>query len=214
VGEVRGGLGRERVDVVHCHNNMPLLYGGLAAVTSRGPRLLLTKHGQNLWCGWRQIALARFLLRRAAVAAVSEDIRSIMVGGRWSPARCVRTIVNGIDLERYRPGEARGEVRREFGWADDQFVAGIVARLSPEKDHATLLRALARLPESARLAIIGEGPLRAALEAEASALRLGDRCQFLGERDDVPRLMPGLDAFVLSSVSEGTPLTLLEAMAA
>src|SRR4051794_1360484 len=214
VRQLRAALRRERVDVVQCHNNMPLLYGGIAAVTSRRPRLLLTKHGQNLWRGWRQVALARFLLRRATVAAVSDDIRSIMVDGRWSPARQVRTIVNGIELERYRPGQGRGEVRREFGWPDDRFVAGIVARLSPEKDHSTLLRAFARAPEGAQLAIIGDGPLRAELEAQVGAPGLGGRCRFPGERSDVPRLLPALDAFVLSSTSEGTPLTLLEAMAA
>jgi glycosyltransferase involved in cell wall biosynthesis len=208
---------RERVDVAHCHNTMPLLYGGLAAVGGRGPAVVMTKHGMTFWRGWRQTSVARFLLRRAAVVAVSDEVYRALVRGRWAPEAQVRTILNGIDPERYRAGEGREEVRRELGWTTGEFVLGIVARLSPEKDHAGLLRAFALLTEAApqaRLAIIGDGPLRAGLEADAAALGLGDRCRFLGERRDVPSLLCGLDVFVLSSSREGTPLTLLEAMAA
>ncbi len=219
VGRLWRALRRERVDVVHCHNTMPLLYGGMAAEGPfrRRPALLMTKHGMTFWRGWRQGTVARALLRRASVVAVSGEIRSALVGGAWAGAGQVRTILNGIDPERYRPGEGRDATRRELGWPADEFVAGLVARLSPEKDHATLLRAAARLRESApraHLAVIGDGPLRQALEAQASELRLEGYCRFLGEREDVPRLLAGLDAFVLSSTREGTPLTLLEAMAA
>jgi glycosyltransferase involved in cell wall biosynthesis len=212
-------LRRERVDVVHCHNTMPLLYGGLAAAAQplRRPALVMTKHGRTFWRGWRQGALARWLIRRAAVVAVSRDIERLLVDGGWAAARQVRTILNGVDLERFQPGCGRAAARGELGWTGDEFVAGVVARLVPDKDHATLLAAFAQLRATlprARLAVIGDGPLRGALAQQAAALRLGDSCRFLGERRDVAALLPGFDVFVLASVTEGTPLTLLEAMAA
>lgn len=221
VGRVWSALRRERVAVAHCHNTMPLFYGGFAALApapgrSR-PALLMTKHGQQIWFGRRQETISRFLLQRATVIAVSGDIHDELATRGWLPDRQLRTILNGIDVERYRPGDGRGAVRDELGWSADEFVAGIVARLSPEKNHAALLRAFQQLLETvpqARLAVIGDGPLRAALEQDAAERRLGDRCRFLGERRDVARLLPALDAFVLSSTTEGTPLTLLEAMAA
>jgi len=220
VSRLWAALRSEGVDIVQCHNTMPLLYGGMAAaLPNRGlrrPALLITKHGMTFWRGWRQSMVARSLLRRATVVAVSDQIRSAMVAGRWSDGARVRTILNGIDPERYRPGDGRAAVRRELGLPADAFVAGIVARLSPEKDHANLLRAFAlaspRMP-GARLVVVGDGPLREELENQAREAGIGDRCVFAGERQDVPRLLAALDLFVLSSTREGTPLTLLEAMA-
>jgi glycosyltransferase involved in cell wall biosynthesis len=217
VGRLCRALRVERVEVAHCHNRMPLLYAGLAAVAVRTPALVMTKHGMTFWRGWRQAPLARFVLRRAVSVAVSDEVHSAIVAGGWAPAARVRTILNGVDPERYCPGRGREAARRALGWTGDEFVVGIVARLAPEKDHANLVRGFAQFARAtprARLAIIGDGPLRAALEAEAAGRRLGDRCRFLGERRDVPDLLPGLDLFVLSSTREGTPLTLLEAMAA
>src|SRR5437764_244827 len=137
VGRLWAALRRERVDVAHCHNNMPLLYGGLAAaVPGRRPAVLMTKHGRTFWRGWRQVSLARLLLRRASVVAVSQDIEGMLVDGGWVARRQVRTILNGIDTGRYRPGAERAAVRRELGWTEAEFVAGTVARLVPDKDHA------------------------------------------------------------------------------
>lgn len=93
---------------------------------------------------------------------------------------------------------------------------GYVGRLVPAKDTPTLLRAFAivavEMP-SARLAIVGDGVLRDSLVALASELGQGERVFFLGRRPDVADLLPHLELFVLSSVNEGLPLAVLEAMA-
>ena len=135
---------------------------------------------------------------------ISDDSsRTALQGGL--PPRLVQTIHNGIDLERFSPA----------GPAPDG-PAVIVARLAPEKDVATLLRAAA-VARSAqpdfRLEIAGDGPCRTELERLAAELGLADGVRFLGPVRDVPALLRRARLFVLSSLTEGISLTLLEAMA-
>ncbi len=120
--------------------------------------------------------------------------------------RPVTLIYNGVDTEQYCPGIKTNK--------KDCFHVGIVGRLDPIKDHATLIRAFQsiedKIPE-ARLWVIGDGPERNFLETLAQ----GDgRIRFLGDRSDVPELLRSLDVFVLSSLNEGVSNTILEAMAA
>jgi glycosyltransferase involved in cell wall biosynthesis len=97
------------------------------------------------------------------------------------------------------------------------FHVGCVARLSPEKNHATLLVAFAELRRArpdAHLTLIGDGALRAALEMQAARLGLGRAVTFAGTRRDVPALLAAFDVFALASLTEGISLTLIEAAAA
>ncbi|HET8872328.1 MAG TPA: glycosyltransferase, partial [Gaiellaceae bacterium] len=89
-----------------------------------------------------------------------------------------------------------------------------VGRLKAPKDFLTLVRAASRLPEGAETLIVGEGPDRLRLEQEINALGVTERVRLLGERYDVPKLLADADVFVLSSASEGMPVSVLEAMAA
>jgi glycosyltransferase involved in cell wall biosynthesis len=112
----------------------------------------------------------------------------------------------------------RAAARRVLGLPADAFVLGVVARLSPQKAHGVLLRAVAALAPARpalRLVIVGDGEERAALEALAAELGIADRTLFTGVRRDVPgQLLPAFDVSCLSSVHEGVPLTVLESMAA
>jgi glycosyltransferase involved in cell wall biosynthesis len=130
----------------------------------------------------------------------------------------LRVVPCGIDLEafgRLRPDRAR--LRRDLGLPGDVPVLGHVGRLAPEKNHAFLLRAAARLTRDVprlRLVIAGGGP-RGALEGLARRLGLYQRVVFTGPRDDVPDLLTGVfDAFALPSLREGLPAAVLEAQAA
>jgi glycosyltransferase involved in cell wall biosynthesis len=96
-------------------------------------------------------------------------------------------------------------------------VVGTVARLQPVKDQASLLAAFARVAAelpNAKLVLVGDGPVRAALESQSASPALAGRVIFLGRRSDIPDILPTFDVFALPSLSEGLPLTLLEAMAA
>ncbi len=131
-------------------------------------------------------------------------------------------IVNGVDAETFHPAKPDEEIFPEcLEFADEScFIIGAVGRLTGVKNHAALLQAFQRLGEMVpearprlRLILVGDGPLRDALKAEAKTLKIDDRLWMAGARDDVPELMRGMHLFVLSSLAEGTALTLLEAMA-
>jgi glycosyltransferase involved in cell wall biosynthesis len=146
----------------------------------------------------------------------------------------IELIYNGVNLERYAYQEACCTLPEEYGFAEGSPMVGVVARLEPEKGHATLLEAwptvLEQVPE-ARLLVIGEGSQRAELEAQAERLGLlgeacaGDHCVgtrrarpgakvvFTGLRDDVPAVTAALDVAVLPSYREAQGLAILEAMA-
>ncbi len=146
----------------------------------------------------------------------------------------VELIYNGVDMDRYDHTEACCTLPEEYGFPQDSQLVGVVARLEPEKGHTTLLEAwpsvLARVP-TARLLVVGEGSLAAALHDQAEAAGLlgepctGDACVgtrqarpgaavvFTGRREDVPAVTAALDVAVLPSYREAQGLVILEAMA-
>ncbi|AGP42094.1 glycosyltransferase family 4 protein [Sorangium cellulosum] len=219
-------LRREGIRLVHTHNPGPHLYGALAAGLARaaslpgrggGPCVIHTKHGRNYPKQKRKVLVNRLAAALTdRVVAVSDDARAVALEvERVDPARVV-TILNGVDTDVFRPGDA-GAARARLGVPASGYHVGCVARLSPEKDHATLLAAFARLREvrpDAHLTLIGDGPLRPALEEQAARLGLGGAVTFTGTRGDVAELLPAFDVFALASLTEGISLTLIEAAAA
>jgi sugar transferase (PEP-CTERM/EpsH1 system associated) len=128
-------------------------------------------------------------------------------------------LANGIDAERFRP-LAQGEARPDFGFGPGCRVIGTVGRVQDVKDHATLVDAFAllraRLPEQAaglRLAIVGDGPLLAPLREKVRTLGLEGLVWLPGARYDIPEILRGFDVYAISSIAEGTPGSVLEAMA-
>lgn len=193
-------------DVVHTHNTLAHFYSAFAARLSGVPVVVNTQHGRGCGNSWKaklQFRLANQFTDR--VVGVSEDAADLC---RQDDARSAdRTIAlwNGVDLDRF---EYRGPA--------DQPTAISVSRLSPEKDFATLLRAVWILIKDCpdfRLKIVGDGGERQKLEQLSEELNLTDHVEFLGERSDVSRLLPQAGFFVSSSRTEGISLTLLEAMA-
>ncbi len=159
----------------------------------------------------------RWLSRWASeVAAVSEPTREVYSRITGIPPGRIQVVGNGVDIQRYqKPADAR--LREQLGIRAGDYVLGIVARLSPEKDHALLFRAFEKVLASVknlRLLVIGDGAERANLEKLAAQLRIDHKIAFTGFRKDIPDLLALLDLFVLCSRTEGMPLTLLEAMAA
>src|SRR5690606_32738410 len=128
----------------------------------------------------------------------------------------VEVVVHGVDPPQVVTGPAaRPAARDRLGLDPDAPVVGTVGNFTPKKDQATLLRAVAALAGDAAptLVLVGLGPLEGELRALAGELGIERRVVFAGSRDDVFELLPGFDAFVLSSRFEGLPIALLEAMA-
>ena len=162
-------------------------------------------------------------LRRALVpfidryVPVSHDLTRWLTNVVGIPAAKTQLIMNGVDTGRFAPNLAAAGTP----WAgQDVFVIGTVGRLQDVKDQASLIAAFALLcaaqPEARarlRLAVIGDGPLRDTLARKARDAGVADLVWFAGARNDIPELMRSFDLFALSSIAEGTPVTLLEAMA-
>jgi glycosyltransferase involved in cell wall biosynthesis len=192
-------------DVVHTHDDRPNIHGAPAAWLAGVRRVIHTRHSQGTWLTRRQ----QYLVRAAALfndrfVCISQDSARHAVR-QGVPRRKVEVLHNGIDLGRfpYCGPAACGP-------------AAVVARLVPEKDIATLLRAAAILVKRQpgfRLVIAGDGPGRGELEALAAELRLGESVRFVGVIHDVAGLLSTVRLFVLPSLTEGISLTLLESMA-
>ena len=208
-----------RVNLIHCHHYSPFVYGRIAALVRPQLRLVFTEHGRLSDDSpklKRRIANAVLGRLPAAMFSVSSDLKAHMVAEGF-PAGRLGVIHNGVDPRERLTATDRIAARARLGIAADAFLIGTAARLDPVKDLGTLVAATARLRTQqvrAQLVIAGEGPERPALESAIQQQGLAGIVQLLGYRPDVRELLPGLDVFVNSSISEGISLTVLEAMAA
>ena len=207
-------LRRRRVELVHTHNRMALIYGAPAGRLARAA-VVHTKHGNNPKGGTRLIAGNLAARCVDAFVAVSPETAAFARKRREVDDRRLLVIRNGIELSRFHPAPAaRDRVRRELGIEAGAWVIGTVGRIAVEKNHALLLRAMAPLlGHTTRLVIAGDGPLLRSMTELASELGVTRFVHLLGARRDVPDVLNALDTFVLSSNTEGLPLVVLEAMA-
>jgi glycosyltransferase involved in cell wall biosynthesis len=202
---------QHEIDVVHTHNPLVHHYGVLAARRANVPVVVNTVHGPaNVGRIGRALAIFEAsCLWSSNVVACCEAVGQHVRKATWIARRKTCVIPNGIPLERFlaiqRPAPGK------------EFVFGTVGRLVPVKDQRSLLRAFALLRSErsdCRLEILGDGPLRAELEQEAETLGIRRAVTFHGSSLDVAQFLARIDTFLLTSTSEGLPLTLLEAMAA
>lgn len=208
---------RQRYDIVHTH--MPLSAAIARVVLGRRPRFVHTEH--NLWQRHRRPsrwANSLTLGRNRAVVAVSASVAQSINPPRAAMRRPkVEVLLHGINLNEIRPvGSERERARASLGCHSDDLVIGTVGNLTRKKNQEMMLRATAILSQrvsNVRLVLIGTGPLEESLRRLTARLRIEDRVTFLGTREDVLDLLPGLDAFCLSSQFEGLSIALVEAMA-
>ena len=228
----------EKPDVLHTHTAKAGTVGRSAAFVYRWltwktligkPRrvkVIHTFHGHIFHSYYGRLktnfflAVERSLARLAThkIIVLSEqqlsEINSKFKVGRRSQFSIVPL---GVDTEPLQPSAAaREEVRSEIGAADEDVVVGFVGRLTEIKNLPLLLEAAARFlgRPHVKFVIVGDGNLRADLEQQAESFGIGSILTFLGNREDVTRVYNGLDVVALTSLNEGTPLSLIEAMAA
>jgi glycosyltransferase involved in cell wall biosynthesis len=204
--------------VLHCHQYSPFVYGSLASILTK-TGMVFTEHGRlsdappSLKRRIVNPALGRL---GARIFAVSTQLRDHMLAEGF-PADRVSVIHNGIDPGSEPDCETRREARAVLGLPHGAIVIGTAARLDAVKDLGTLLMAFSHLNRTVlgtQLIVFGDGPERQALSAQCTALGVAGSVTFTGHRQDVRELLPALDVFANSSVSEGISLTILEAMAA
>ena len=206
--------------LLHTHMAKAGLVGRLAARRHGGIRTIHTFHGHVLEGYFSKPVQRTFLeVERAlakitdALVAISPEIRDELLELRVGRAEQFRVIPLGFDLTAHLEVEARsGLLRSHLGLPPDVVLIGAVARLVPIKDLGTFLRALTHLPQ-VHGAILGDGEERPALELLAKELGIAHRTHFTGWWKDVPSAMSDLDVVVLTSLNEGTPVSLIEALA-
>lgn len=205
-----------RPDIVHAHDYKTNLLGLLCR--PKQSKLLTTVHGYVSRGGKLEVYyyLDRFALRRMDyVIAVSEDLEHHVVEMGVDRER-VCTIDNAIDEDLFQRRRTSREARVELGLHPDRLLIGGVGRLATEKGFDLLIDATEQLIKAGmdlELVIIGEGDQRQALEAQIASTDYSDRMHLLGYRSDTLQLYEAMDLFVLSSLREGLPNVVLEAMA-
>jgi L-malate glycosyltransferase len=220
VGRIVRFIRTWRPDVIHAHQYAPYLYAALAATATGFGPIIFTEHGRH----WpdrvgplRRAANQLLRLRRDRVTAVCHFVAEALRRRERIAGREVQLICNGIPCHAYEQPSRRLELAGELGVPPEAPLLIQVARLRPVKDHATSLRALAlvrRHYPAARLLLVGDGPQTQYVRNLSQKLDVASAVHLLGLRQDVPALLASCDVFVLSSLSEGASLSILEAMAA
>lgn len=216
---------RVRPSIVHLHLLKARALGGLAARLARVPIVVETFHGTLFseyyhpavtpLLVWGERLLARVM---DAVIVVSEAVAEEVTRWRIAPASKIRVIPLGLNLEPFRRATGqRGRLRAELGVDGDVPLIGAVGRLVPIKGLSDLIAASAEVllaVPKAQFVIVGDGPERAGLERDARERGILGQVRFLGWRRNLHYVYPDLDVVVLPSLNEGTPVAVIEAMAA
>jgi glycosyltransferase involved in cell wall biosynthesis len=209
---------RERVDVIHCHDELAWFYGAVAGRLA-GCRVVMTMHGRRRNISFRHLVEQRALAAlTSSLVSVSGFLQRQVAAELCLPLDAVTPVPNGVRPLPEPDAAARGAARRLIGMPDESRpVFGSVGELSEVKDFELALDAVAlarRDVPDLQLTIAGDGSRREALEQKVRALGLERHVCLLGLRRDVPALLPGFDAYVCSSRYEGISLSILEAMSA
>lgn len=206
--------------VVHTHLFKSDFHGRLAARLAGVPVVVSTLHNNDTWANNRLMghlygATAMWADR---LIAVSPEVKEFHRSKTGVPEEKILVINNGVNVRAFSGyDEQAKQIRVEFGIAESAPLFGIVGRLKPQKNVAMFLLAAAeiiKLQPEARFLIVGDGPLQSDLELQTKNLGISSSVIFAGMRKDVPAILNALDVLVLSSLWEGLPVILLEAMAA
>jgi glycosyltransferase involved in cell wall biosynthesis len=204
-------------DVVHSH-------AGVWFKASRGARLagvpvvIHTEHGRRVPDLWSDRLIDNLASRSTdQIIAVSEALAQVLRDRVVHDPSRIRVIINGVDVDRLRPVSDVAALRRELDLPDGAPIIGSIGRLEPVKNYQLALRAFALLSaetgaRSPVLVLVGDGSEREMLQQLATSLGIAQRVRFLGWHDEVERVYGAFDLFTMSSRSEGTSVSLLEAM--
>ena len=222
IRQLRDFLKTEQVDIVHCHQYTPYCYGTLAAI-GLPAKVVFTEHGRFYpdSFSWKRRVVNQFLARTTdAIVSISEATRQALINFEWLPGKRISVIYNGmtLDMEAANAELAREQInaiQAGFLQAGDVLL-GTVARLDTIKNHPMMIRSIGRLHEkhpNCRLVIVGDGPERENLQQLVENHGLQKAVLFTGFKNNTPDYISSFDIFLLTSDSEGTSMTLLEAMA-
>ncbi len=221
--QIRNFIRAKKIRIVHTHGTRVSFYGRLAARWAGVPIIISTVHSSlyNYPIGRMKKKMYTYLDRLTAhfcdqIICVSRALADEMVKrSKINPGK-ILIIRNGVDLKRFDQIGDTAYLLKESNTNSEDKKIGAIGRLSHEKGHACLLKAVARLKKSfprLKCLIVGDGPLRQELERLSRELGISQNCIFLGARRDIAEILSILDLLVLPSLSEGLSMALLESMA-
>jgi len=210
----------EQIDLIQSHLLGPNVYCSMAGVLTRTP-VVATFHGsvdigENERLKWLKFAAIK--AGADCVIAVTDSLRDDIVSRTAVTKDNIKIIYNGIDTNVFqRPRSC--SLREKFGWSDDEIIIGSLGNIRPAKGYDILLRAATLLAQSSRsyrfvIAGQGKGELYDELLALKGELQLNDKVYFIGFTDNAAEFLSNLDLFLSSSISEGLPLSAIQAMVA
>lgn len=219
-------IDRENYDIIHCHTPMGAMIARLAAMDARrkGTKVIYTAHGFHFYRGaspvhWLVYYPAEWLLAHVTDVLITMNKEDHALAQQKMHAKRIAYIPGvGVDTARFRTGTAdRRQKRQELGFVEEDFLILTVAEMTRNKNHSTVLKALALLKNTEEFAflrylICGRGENEQNLRQEAEELGIADHVVFLGYRQDVPDLLRCSDLFAFMSFREGLPVALMEAM--
>ena len=210
-------LKNNKIDIIHSHNGCSS-YAALAGRLVGVKGIIHTDHGRlvpDKKTAILEDRLSSYLMNR--VIGVSTELTEYLRSTVHISNKKLRTIINGVDDQAFRPRSSaeRDALRSQFGYNENDKVIGTVCRLDPIKNLAFMIScmpAILRKVPAAKLVIIGDGPVRTSLIKQVDALGISSTIQLPGLRRDIGNLMPLFDVYACTSLSEGTSMTILEAM--
>lgn len=229
--ELAALVDRHKLELVHSHDEKTLLYAFILRLMRPGLRIIHTCHSHAVMRRGEFSSLAAYLKFKARqklqirlmkqhmkpIITVSNDTRDRLTASGLDEGQ-VAVLHNGIDTTVWRRTGSRGVLREELGLAEDAFLVGTVARITPEKDLNTFYEVARRVASEfprVRFVVVGDGYGDELERARLDVARLGlaDLVHFTGHRNDLRDVYASFDVFLMTSVTEGLPNTLLEAMA-
>ncbi len=215
---LRKYLKSHQVDILHCHQYTPWVYGALASMFL-GINVIFTEHGRFYpdSSSWKRKVVNPLLLKFTSyITAISKATKQALTKFEYIPENKIKVIYNGITGTSPDCGNCN-EIREKSGVPSSALIVGTIARLDPIKNHKMMIESFQKvnqhIPDS-YLFIVGDGEERQNLENICSELNVTDRVIFTGYIPDPVKYIQTIDIFLLSSLNEGTSITLLEAMSA
>jgi glycosyltransferase involved in cell wall biosynthesis len=215
--------GVEQADVLHCHGTRAAFYGALAKPFSCAKKSIYTVHGFSFSKDVHSVGRAFYLNVEKLLARAHDRLISVSqmdtlgaIEKGVCTAEKIRTIPNAIDFARFDPACVNGHFRQGLGISKSVKLVGTAARLVRQKGIDSFIDAakiVCNDKPDVRFVVIGEGELEGRLRDKARKKKMNDHLIFAGARDSMPEVYAGLDVFVLPSLWEGHPLTLIEALA-
>ncbi len=216
IKSIRRYINQHNIHIVHCHQYTPWVYGTFASIGTKA-KVIFTEHGRfypDSKSIKRRFVNPVLRLLTAKITAISDATANALDEYEYIPIKYVETIYNGIDD---KLPEIQHDIRKQLNFGENTVVFGTIARFDPIKNHMMMLDGFASLVEQnqdVHLIMVGDGECRAEIEAKIKALQIDAHVTLTGYIARPFDYLEAMDVFLLTSFSEGTSMTLLEAMRA